>query len=1090
MTRVLMLPALILTTAAAVPAQQQADSLTNIAGTQYATRVRADTQYSAEYAADGVTDGSLDRGSSCWYSRDKTPLPCALTFELAQAEDLRSLVLYQAAWNGNMYHTKQFAIEVSDDGDKWRRVAKGELPDRNAARVEVPLGSVRTRLLRIVVLTSYNSFQTCGLAEVELLAAGLPGFSSAAYELNGAPATRIASHRGLALVAAQEGPQMAVTDHPQSLLTALKPDETACAVVDIDQVGDGCTLSARAGLAYGERARVSLAVEAGPAARRTLTTRTGLRLSVRLDRPCRVRLTTQATNAEAGVTWTNVQLSAKGRQFAVPLRPTPTPVGDGAPPVMPDPRPPIQEALIEFDWRLNDGIDTPRSPRTYAQAIENTLERGDDLLRDLSQSGIDVQAQAAQWATMRQEQERLAARDEADERAQEDLWRRLHRLRRKIALSNPLAKVGPLVFAKQVPGVFSHQLTQYYGRYARPGGGVFILPRPGESMACRSLTQGKLPAGSYMHPEVSHAADRILFSFCEVDSAPADTRYGHKGRYYHLYEMSADGSGLKQLTDGPFDDFAPKYMPDGRLLLVSTRRLGWHRCGNPGCQNYTLTTADADGSNLRTISRHETQEWDPAFLHDGRIAYTRWDYVDRNAVFFEQLWTTAPDGTRPAAFYGNNTFNPVGIWEPRPVPDSRRVMATAAAHHAMTAGSIILVDVAAGVDGPDPITRLTPDAPFPESETRLEPVWHSAKGKLRSTPENDRWPGHCYRSPYPLSERYFLAAYSYDGLMGEPNGNTPNMFGLYLVDAFGNRELLYRDVAISSVWPVPLRPRPRPPVLTSVLEADELAHGAFMLQNVYDSDPALPAESVRWLRILQVLPKSTPNIDQPPVGHARGAPGKQVLGTVPVEADGSAHFKAPAGIPLAFQALDSRGQAVQTMRSLTYLQPGEITSCVGCHEPRNATPRVRPAQASRRPASTIAPGPDGSKPFSYPILVQPVLDRACIKCHGGAKPAAKIALTGEPAGHYTASYNALAPRVPVSDQGSLDAISIPRRYGARGSKLMAMLLKGHKDVQLTAREIERLATWMDANALFYGTFDPADQAAQQRGERIAGPKLE
>jgi mono/diheme cytochrome c family protein len=246
---------------------------------------------------------------------------------------------------------------------------------------------------------------------------------------------------------------------------------------------------------------------------------------------------------------------------------------------------------------------------------------------------------------------------------------------------------------------------------------------------------------------------------------------------------------------------------------------------------------------------------------------------------------------------------------------------------------------------------------------------------------------------------------------------------------------------------------------------------------------------------VQVLPKTTPHANEPQVGLANASPGKQVLGTVPVEADGSAYFRAPAGIPIAFQALDAQGRAIQIMRSITYLQPGEQVSCVGCHEPRASTPVPgRDALALAREPSTITPGPDGSKPLSYPLLVQPVLDQRCVACHRAGKAEGEVILTGEPQGHFTVSYNALVSRVPypawANPDGNCEPMTRPDHFGARGSKLMMDLLKGHAKVVLTADEIERLVTWMDANALFYGTFDPPDQERQRRGERIAGPKLE
>jgi len=323
------------------------------------------------------------------------------------------------------------------------------------------------------------------------------------------------------------------------------------------------------------------------------------------------------------------------------------------------------------------------------------------------------------------------------------------------------------------------------------------------------------------------------------------------------------------------------------------------------------------------------------------------------------------------------------------------------------------------------------------------------------------------------------------------------MFGLYLVDAMGNKELLYRDLNIASLWPTPVRPRPLPaivPSLPELAESTERPEGTFVVQDVHQSWPRLPDGTIKRLRIVQVLPKSTPHIDNPPVGAARAAPGKQVLGTVPVEPDGSACFRAPAGLPLAFQALDEQGQAVQVMRSITYLQPGETVSCIGCHEHRMTAPAAgrTPAALARAP-SDIRPGPDGSNPLSYPLLVQPVLDTHCVKCHSREKPEGKVVLTGEPEGRYTVSYNALVSRVSYSAWGrgrNCEPLSQPDYFGARGSRLMKTLQKGHYDVKLRREDLDRLITWMDANALFYGTFDPADQERQRRGERIAGPAVQ
>jgi hypothetical protein len=762
-------------------------------------------------------------------------------------------------------------------------------------------------------------------------------------------------------------------------------------------------------------------------------------------------------------------------------------------------------AVIEADWRKQDGIGTARRPASFGEAIALTLRRGDELLRDLSNEGFPLDREESQWRILREEWQSLSAAQSTNQPVWEDLWRRVHEMRRKIVFANPYAQTGPLLFVKQAPSMFSHQLTQYYGSCAQPGGGLFVLEAPGESLRCRQLAAGTLALGSYQTPEVSFDGRRILFAYCQAETTPAN-RESNLDRCYHLFEVAPDGTGLRQLTAGPHDDFSPRLLPNGQILFTSTRRGGFHRCGRGPCPTYTLALAEADGSNPHPISFHETHEWDPVVLHDGQVLYTRWDYVDRHAVFYQQLWTTRPDGSAVAAFYGNNTFNPIGVWEARPVPGSSRVMATAAAHHAMTAGSIILLDVTQGRDGLAPITRLTPDALFPESEVpvanRSNPrAWFNPVGVTPPPlpPEAERWPGHCYRTPFPLSEKLFLAAYSFDSLIGEPDANPSNMFGIYLVDCFGNKELLYRDPDISSLWPMPLRARPRPVEVTSQLDPALGEEGVFFLQDVYQSWPPLPSGSVKRLRIVEVLPKTTWHANDPMVGLANASPGKQVLGTVPVEADGSAYFRAPAKVALAFQALDELGQAVQTMRSVTYLQPGETTSCIGCHESRStAPPSGRQPLALAHPPSVIEPGPPGSAPLSYPILVQPVLDRHCVSCHKKEKPEGGVILTGEPQGRFTVSYHALAPRVPYSAWGgqpgdfrvvNSEPLTQPGFFGACGSPLMKLLRDGHEKVSLTPTDFERLATWMDANALFYGTFDPADQARQLRGEQIAGPAL-
>jgi hypothetical protein len=908
---------------------------------------------------------------------------------------------------------------------------------------------------------------------------------------------------GFAMIAGQSGPQVALMESARMMTVSVDRGEQVRMTLPVKNLTRPTSVSAQVRVVRGANAEVELSL-GGSTQRRVVREGETIDLSVGpvaleadADADAQITIVTRGTDAETGVRWSQLRYEAGSEAVRIPWM-FPQTAETIPPPELPDPRPSIEQELIEWDWRMQDGIGTARERRTWAEAIQTVFERGDCLIRNLSGAGVQLTEPLSRWEKLRASYQELSTREDVSQSVWEDLWRSVHRLRRQIALEeNPLAQFGPLLFVKQVPSAFSHQLTQYSGRCARPGGGLFVLDAPGRSMQTRRIDS--LPLGNVMHPDVSWDGRRVLFAFCQTDPPPVDWRT-NETQAYHLYEMAVDGSDLRQLTDGSFDDFSPRYLPNGQILFLSTRRGGFHRCGRGPCPVYTLALAEADGSNPRVISFHETHEWDPAVLNDGRVIYTRWDYVDRNAVYYQQLWSVRPDGSDVRIFYGNNTLNPVGIWEARPVPGSNRVMATAAAHHAMTAGSIILLDVTRGIDGLEPIDRLTPDVLFPESEAPVQ-HWRAPHGLTSArepSPEEKRWPGHCYRTPYPLSEDYFLAAYSYDPLIGEPNANPANMFGIYLVDRFGNKELIYRDANIGSLWPTPLRSRPVPPVLPSMLDEQPSNEGTFFLQNVHESWPQLPGSSddVKRLRIVQVLPKTTPHANQPRVGLANASPGRQVLGTVPVEPDGSAFFRAPAGIAIAFQALDERGMAIQTMRSLTYLQPGEQSSCVGCHEHRTRTPLYHGAGlAGRRTPSEITPGPDGSKPFNYAILVQPVLDKHCVQCHQGPDAEGGIDLTGTPVGEFTASYLALAPLVPFSEwrgapQTNLEPVTPPDQFGARASSLIELLTKGHEDVSLTEDEWERLITWMDTNALFYGTFDPEDQQRQRRGERIAGPALE
>jgi hypothetical protein len=646
---------------------------------------------------------------------------------------------------------------------------------------------------------------------------------------------------------------------------------------------------------------------------------------------------------------------------------------------------------------------------------------------------------------------------------------------------------------------------QFYGWWSRPGGGIFVLEGfKGPEPRLRCLTED-MPEGSYLRPDLSYDGRKVLFAYCRYHAHVADLRDKAdkanvpEDAFYHIFEMSLDGSGRRQLTRGRYDDFEARYLPDGSIVFLSTRKGtflqctlentaattaadlpdSYVRCGGDNYRPvpvFTLHAMGSDGEGIRPISAFENFEWSPEVSSDGQILYTRWDYIDRFNGHFFSLWSTRPDGTNPQLLYGNYTVRPQVVLEARPIPGSTKLVFTATAHHSITGGSLVLLDRAGGTEGDAPIERLTPEVPFPETEA---------------------WPSSYYASPWPLSEEHFLVAWSDRKLpphrrVESPQENPVNATGIYLYDAFGNLDLLYRDPEISSTAPVPVRPRTRPPVLASSVAWEGPQEGRFLLQDVYEGLVGVPRGTVKSLRVIGVPPKTQPHMNTPNLGVSSEDPGKFLLGTVPVEEDGSAYFRVPSGIPVFFQAVDAEGFAIQTMRSLTYVWPQQTQTCIGCHESREAAPPMTRGAtlAALKEPSKLIPGPTGSFPLRFDTLVQPVLAESCVSCHrpGGEDPeAAKLDLTT------ARSYESL---VHFADK-DLHRLAFERDRSlvgdmpARRSKLLELLTAadGHAGVELDRPSLQRLIVWMDLYAQRSGHFSPEQEEALLALRRELAPLL-
>ena len=681
--------------------------------------------------------------------------------------------------------------------------------------------------------------------------------------------------------------------------------------------------------------------------------------------------------------------------------------------------------------------------------------------------------------------------DSLDMAARLALYLKVRSITRTSALKNPLIASKPIVFMKRRRFICQmlHEYLGYYYDYGDiSGGGVYVLDEPGRSTKVRDVIKGRLPRGNYTTLALSYDARTIYFAFAERAQKKYDY-YSPERRYFHIYAVDADGSNLRRLTDGPSDDFDPCPLPDGGIAFMSTRRGGFIRCNNPWepLPTHTLHRMDASGGPVQTLSFHETSEWHPWVLNDGRIAYCRWDYVDRSAANYHGIWVSNPDGTNPVIIFGNYTRRINACFQPRAIPGSRRVAFIAGAHHADVGGSLVIVDPArtkldavSGGDDFDSIEVLTPEVCFPE-----------APG----------WPKSYFHGPWPLSENYFLVGFSFEPLPGMGSGvKADTRTGLYYFDRFGNLELLYEDKDISCMYPIPLARRRVPATVPSALDSSLEDEGEFALADVRKSHFPLPASrQIKELRIFQVLPKTHNHIvNQPRIGHANAESARMLLGTVPVEADGSAYFRVPARKALYFQAVDEEGRAVQSMRSVTYLQPGERRSCVGCHQHSSTVPANHSRLlAMQRPASKIEPGPDGTMPFSYPLLVQSVLDKNCVRCHDGSEGQGKspLDLCGEAAGTFSKSYQNLRPYVKWYEWGGASItqeVTKPGRIGADESRLMKVLADStHQEhINLTPEDRRRLYIWLDGNVPFYGTYGKEQQLAQKAGKPVAPPILQ
>jgi hypothetical protein len=674
-------------------------------------------------------------------------------------------------------------------------------------------------------------------------------------------------------------------------------------------------------------------------------------------------------------------------------------------------------------------------------------------------------------------------------------------LRREALIANPLVSEQPLLFIVRAQYAPDHHNTETMfqtgeintASFRGPGALKLVDLRKSENGPPANPVQPphrdlpgiktlySLPQGIIRDPDVHFEGNKILFSMRR-----------DRQDDYHLYEINADGTGLKQLTFGSgVSDIDPIYLPNGQILFSASREPKYCMCNRHiMCNLYTM---DADGANLQQIGHSTLHEGHASLLPDGRIIYDRWEYVDRNFGDAQGLWTVNPDGAGHLIYYGNNTGSPGAKLEARAIPDTDWIICTFSSCHDRPWGALAILDRCQGVDGRSAVVRTWPA---------------NAINLVNPTGSYDTFAGVPvkYEDPYPLSAKYFLCS--------RMTGKGEQM-GIYLLDTFGNEILLHVE-GEGCFDPMPLASRSKPPVIPSRLDLSK-TEGLFYVLNVYEGSgmDKVPPGSIKQLRVVRSPEKrfwTQPAWDG---GTGQQAPGmawndfnnKEILGTVPVEPDGSAYFSVPADQFVYFQLLDDKGMMVQSMRSGTIVRPGETSGCMGCHENRlSSANHVAPSLAMRRGPSKLTPWYGPARKFNYLAEVQPVFDKACVSCHDyGQEAGKKLNLAGDLNLCFNTSYAELRSKGYVQVVGAgPTVVQMPYTWGAHASRLTRVLLQGHgqadidQKVNLDREAFDRLVTWIDINAPYYPDYaggayrdhafgrSPIDNNQLSRLEKLTG----
>jgi mono/diheme cytochrome c family protein len=628
-----------------------------------------------------------------------------------------------------------------------------------------------------------------------------------------------------------------------------------------------------------------------------------------------------------------------------------------------------------------------------------------------------------------------------------------------LSLGGKLKQCPPVVFVKRPAQGRKGTNGTMLGQRTKIGSAICVYDPKHPEQGARTIFDA--PEGFIFDMSLSYDAKKVLFSFMDNIREQKDS--------FHIWEIDIDGTELRQLTSGPYHDGSPVYLPDGRIAFCSTRVESFSLC-----QDFlaaAMYVINADGSNLRRIEYNTLCDVTPYVLDDGSILFTRWEYQDKNIFCTQGLWTINPDGTRLQLFYGNTLVVPNSIYGARQIPGTRKLVCTMAPHHGRPLGAIGIIDRSKGIESPKSMVNITPEIPY---EPQLAANWKIDGLEWKPGDVQYHW---AYTDPWPLAEDLFLVSY------GGPVKDGPQRYRLYLLNDKGQKALLYEDRATSCYCPIPLVERPLPHKLPGEAPTEAEGEGTFFVADIYRGllDKGVKRGQIQALRIMSQVPKKY-NTEGPryhdhyPVVGYGSYYVKHYYGTVPVYTDGTAYFRAPAGVELYFIAIDADGKEIRRMGTITQLTDGETQSCIGCHESRSSAPpgRFNAMVRLRRQPDNITPPPWGAGPVDFVEQVQPVLDKYCVECHSGRRPDGGIDLSGDKSRLFSMGYKSLIDRELVEhyyiNTGPTGNFQ-PLQSGSWVSELTGLIEYEHAGVKIDDESRRRIYVWIDSNVPYYGTWD-------------------